>query len=123
MSLLRSTIFLALASGAFAQSSHHYAVILQDAPVAERFITREHLRSEAAVTYRRQVLDRQHQMRAILATKRVAITGTSDTVLNAIFVTATAERAAELRGLPGVQGVVELRHARRFTNKATQLVN
>jgi subtilisin family serine protease len=79
--------------------------------------------STAAITYRRQIQGRQDKLRAILATKKVTITGAADTILNAVFVTATADRGAELQGLPGVVGVVEMRHARRYTNKATQLVN
>src|SRR5204863_3538517 len=114
---------LALASGVFAQSSHHYAVILQDPPVAEQFSTKERVRSTGAVTYRRQLQSRQGQVRALLSNRRVGVIGSTDTVLNAIFVTTTPEQAGELRGMPGVQGIVELRNARRFTNKATQLVN
>jgi uncharacterized protein (TIGR03437 family) len=123
--LLRSTLLLVFASGAPAQSrlARDYALILSDPAVAQRFVTREHLRSDAALAYRRQIQGRQAQLRTLLASRHVAIAGNSDTVLNAIFVTASATRLDELRALPGVQAVVELRHARRFTNKATQLVN
>ena len=116
-------LFLALASGVFAQSSHHYAVILQDPPVAEQFGSKERVRSTGAVTYRRQLQNRQAQVCALLSSRRVGVIGTTDTVLNAVFVTTTPQQARELSGMPGVQGVVELRNARRYTNKATQLVN
>src|SRR5436305_9668965 len=122
-SAFRFVTLLALAVGAFAQVSHPYAVILEDPPVAQRFASKEHVGSAAALAYRRQIQGRQDKLRAVLAARKVTITGAADTILNAIFVTAGADRAAELQGLPGVAGVVELRHARRYTNKATQLVN
>src|SRR5690348_14499474 len=102
--LLLSSLLLALASAAIAES-RHYALILPDAPVAERFITRERLRSGAALSYRREIQNRQQQLRAELAARRVLITGSADTLLNAILVTARADRIAELRGLGGVLAV------------------
>ena len=122
-SLWRFTRCLTLALPALAQVPHHYAIILEEAPVAERFASRAHMGSAPALTYRRQLQEHQQALRAVLAARRVAVTGAADTLLNAVFVTATPERAAELQGLPGVAGIVELRHARRYTNKATTLVN
>src|SRR5262249_30304852 len=115
---LLCSFLLTSASGVFAQSARHYAIILDDPPVAQRFTTRDCLLSDVAVLYRRQVQDHQKQLQAVLAGKRIGVTGNSDTLLNAIFVTASADSAEELRGLPGVKAVVALRHGRRFTNKA-----
>src|SRR5215471_2067933 len=121
--LSKAILFLVLTSGALAQSSHHYAVILQDAPAAERFISRENLRSNTAQLYRRRIQDHQNQLRSALAARRITVTGSSDTVLNAVYVSTSPAGAEDLRSMPGVLGVVEMRRARRFTNKATQLVN
>src|SRR5438067_13151921 len=95
--ILRFASFLALSSGAWAQTTHHYAVFLEDPPVAEQFHSKEHLVSTAALTYRRQIQGKQEKLRAVLATRRVTITGAADTILNAVFVTATTDRAAELQ--------------------------
>jgi minor extracellular serine protease Vpr len=78
-----------------------YALILNDPPIESR---RQTLRSE-------------------LASRHFSITGSTKTLLNAVFVSAPKERLDELKSLPGVKGVVALRWRRLNLNRATQLVN
>ena len=62
-------------------------------------------------------------MRAALASRNIAVTGSVNTLLNAIFVTASSDQVAELKKLPGVIGVVPGRFYYPKLNRATQLVN
>ena len=81
---LACTILL-LAGPMLAQT--RYALILEDPPIEARH---QALRNE-------------------LARRSFTITGSAKVLLNAIFVTAAMERVDELKGLPGVKGVVALR--------------
>lgn len=94
-----------------AAAQNRYALILEDPPLAE------HLTSHAHIDARHQAL------RSELATRSISITGSAKTLLNAIFVSAPRERLDELKALPGVKGVAELRWRHLNLNRATQLIN
>ena len=102
---------------------NQYILLLEDAPVAARFVSREQLQTAAAVSYRSQVEARQRTLRSELASRNITVTGSVSTVLNAIFVAAPAERLDELKALPGVAAVRPMRRGHRDLNKATQLAN
>jgi uncharacterized protein (TIGR03437 family) len=109
---------------AFAQGApRHYILILEDPPVASRFPSREAMATAEAGQYRQQIAAKQATLRQQLAAKHLTVIGSVSTVLNAMFVAATPDRAAELKTLPGVLGVVATRHFRQSLNEATQLVN
>jgi minor extracellular serine protease Vpr len=109
---------------AVAQSpAQHYTLILDDSPVAERFASRAEAQSDAASNYRQQVETKQQALRSELAVRNIQVLGSVSTLLNAIFVVAPEERLGELKGLPGVKGVVAERRYRANLNRATQLVN
>ncbi len=99
----------------------HYTLILEDPPVAERFAGRA--RSPEAVNYQRQIEARHQAVKSDLASRRIQVMGEVKTVLNAIFVVAPKGRLAELKGIPGVRGVVAGREYHLNLNKATQLVD
>ncbi len=103
--------------------SNHYAVILQDAPVADRFQGREAIHTQTARDYEQQVLARQAALKSELQTRKFAIAGSVSRLLNAVFVVTTPDRVAELRSLPGVLAVQQMRFGQRQLNAATQLVN
>lgn len=108
----------------FAQPvSNRYALVLEDPPVSSRFASREQVRSAAALSYRQQIEGRQRSLRSELASRRVTVTGSASTLVNAVFVVAPASRLAELKSLPGVQDVVPLRRYRRSLNRATGLLD
>ena len=99
--------------------SNHYAVILEDPAVLDRFPTREGARSAAAQRYRQQIEARQLALKTELESRNFQVVGSVSTSSNALFVVTTPERVPELQGLPGVNGVVRMRMMQRRLNRAT----
>jgi len=115
---------LAVSLAAVGQSTaQHYVLILDDPPVAERFASGLQVRSGTAANYHQQVVTKQEALRSQLAARNIQVLGAASTLLNAIFVTAPAERLDELKALPGVKGVVAGRRYRANLNRAMQLIN
>ena len=102
---------------------NRYALILQDEPVASRYTTREQMRTAAADGYRQQLASRQSSVHQELQRRGVPIISSVSEVLNAVFVSATPDRIAELEAIPGVIGVRPMRQMHLTLNKATQLMN
>src|ERR1035441_205253 len=128
MSVSRTLMILVAASvtvlpGFGQYARNRYALILQDEPVTSRFATREQLHTAAADGYRRQLAQRQSAVRQELERRGVPIISSVSETLNAIFVSAPAERVAELAAIPGVLGVRPLRQMHLTLNKATQVMN
>ncbi len=101
----------------------HYALVLEDPAVGDRFTTREATRSAAAENYRGQIQIRQANLKRELASRQFAVVGAVDTLSNAIFVVTRADRVDELKSLPGVRGVIEMRPVKPRLNSATSLAN
>ena len=122
---VRKTLILCALTGARllpAQTAPgRYALILDDAPVSERFVSRESMRLAEATTYQRQIAKQQNAIRSELISRRIQTTGSVNTVLNAIFVLAPQDQLAELKGLPGVKGVVAMKRYHMSLNRATQV--
>ena len=119
-----SAIFLSgfwfTASAGFAQfASNRYTLILEDPPVASQFTSKTAMRSARAGDYRQQIEARQQALRAELAARKIQVTGSVSTLLNAVFVVAPADRLAELKNLPGVKAVVPQRRYRLRLNRRT----
>jgi uncharacterized protein (TIGR03437 family) len=139
---------LAIAFGlsAFA-GNQRYALILEDAPAAHQFENRTTLRSAAADSYRAGLRAKHDVLRLAIRNRgangvsrgvsptanpnqptanvdsNIAITGESDTLLNAVFVSAPESARSDLAGLPGVKAVVPLHAYKLELNRATALVN
>ncbi len=108
----------------FAQSAPgRYTLILEDSPAVERFASRAEVQSLAATNYRRNIEAKQLAVRTELASRRIQVTGSVSTLLNAVFVIAPKDRVNELKSLPGVKGVIASRRYRVSLNRATTLVN
>jgi hypothetical protein len=108
----------------FAQfARNRYALVLSDPPAASRYQTRESLSAADARTYRQTLESRQRALRQELQSRKIAVTGSVTTLLNAIFVMAPPDRVDELKALPGVAGVIRMRLGQPLLNAATQLVN
>ena len=120
---LSFTMLLCCAAALAQAASQRFTLILEDPPVSSRFPSSEAMRSNSAVTYRDRIEARQKTLRAALASRNIAVTGSVNTLLNAIFVTASSNQVAELKKLPGVIGVVRGRFYYPNLNRATQLVN
>ena len=117
--LLCSALFPAVAQ----TLPNRYTLILEDPPVAERFKSANAMRAEAALDYRASIQQKQKALRNELAQRKIEVTGSVETVLNAIFVIAPKERVPELKSLPGVKAVIPARRYRKSLNRATQLLN
>ena len=105
------------------RSLRHYALVLDDQAVADRFPTRRATHSPAAENYRALLRSRQESLKRELASRKLAVLGAVDTLSNAVFVAATPDRAAGLKSLPGVKGVIEMRSVKPRMNAATTLAN
>jgi uncharacterized protein (TIGR03437 family) len=115
-----------LASAAFGQTPNRlvdYALVLADPPVARKVESRAALHSAAAQAQLQRIRSAQSGVLAELARRNVKVTGTAQTLLNAVFVTATREEAAQLAGMPGVVRVVHLPRYKPALDKAVGLVN
>jgi uncharacterized protein (TIGR03437 family) len=105
------------------RSVRHYALVLEDPAVADRFTTRESTRSVEAENYRAQVKARQASLQAELQARKFMVVGAVDTLSNAVFVATTPDRVAELESLAGVKGVIAMRSLKPHLNRATSLAN
>ena len=87
-----------------------WTVVLTDRPAAARNIT-------VAIQNRHQDVERAIQSRG------ARVSSSTTNLLNAIFIQATADQAAEFRNLPGVARVVPQRKYKPKMSKALELVN
>src|ERR1035438_1300407 len=120
-----SSLFL-LAFAAFGQTRGHmadYALVLADAPVAQSSQSRLALQSAAAQARLQTIHTAQRSVLAELGRRKVAVRGTSQILVNAIFVTATRDTAAQLLGIPGVVHVVPVPRLKRDLDQALSLEN
>ncbi len=112
-------VLIWLATGTFLVAatppSGRYAVILEDAPAGPR--------PAVTMEYRQRLRAAQVAVRDEIKRRNLRVTGTAQTVLNAVFVQATPESVAELRSLPGVKAVAPLRRFRMHLDKAVGLQN
>jgi minor extracellular serine protease Vpr len=102
---------------------NRYTLLLEDPPVSSRFVSREEMRTQAADAYRKQVETKQAAVLRTLGARGITVTGSVSELLNAIFVSAPADRVPELAAIPGVIAVRPMRRFKMALNKATQLMN
>jgi subtilisin family serine protease len=115
-----------LASAAFGQTAGRaaeYALVLEDAPVARKVESRAALHGAVAQAHLQRIRTAQSGVLAELARRKVRVISAAQTLLNAVFVTATREEAAQLAGIPGVVRVVHLPRYKPALDKAVGLVN
>ena len=120
--LFRTFLFIGFVFSANA-SQERYALILEDAPVSGLYHRNEVGVVRETASYRNKISAKQQVLHAELAQRNITITGSVDTVANAVFVAASSDQVEELKKLPGVKGVVRLRRYKRTLNRATQLMN
>jgi uncharacterized protein (TIGR03437 family) len=115
-----------LASAAFSQTHSRlaeYAIVLSDPPVAAKVASRSELRGAAAQAHLARVVRAQTAVKAELARRKTSVLGATQIILNAVFVKATPETAAQLRAIPGVVGVVYMPPLKPDLNTAVNLIN
>src|ERR1017187_685654 len=100
-----------------------YALLLEDAPVARKTQGQLALQSADAQAQMSRIRTAQNSLLAELSSRKVAVGGTSQVLVNAIFVRTTPETAAQLLHLPGVVHVVRVPPLHRDLNTALGLVN
>ena len=101
----------------------HYALVLEEPPVAAVIESGKDLRKAAAEGQRSRVRAAQHSLRAALAGRGVRVTGAVENLANVVFVQAAPEEAEQLRGLPGVKYLQPMLPLRRKLDAAAGLVN
>ncbi|MGH9672336.1 MAG: hypothetical protein ACRD44_04090, partial [Bryobacteraceae bacterium] len=104
---------------AAAPRPQRYALILADPPAAQAV---KDPRTAAAADHLSRIQAAQATLRSALADRRIAVTGATNTLLNAIYVSAPAGRVEELRNLPGVIRVEPMEPLRRHMVRANDLV-
>src|SRR5215472_11709032 len=123
--IVRRSVFAFVAvSACFAQNApNQYILILQSPPLGATFHSRDALRSSAAATERARIVALQQQVRKDLAARKITVTGSVNTTLNALFVTTPESRVPEMKSIPGVLAVQPQRRYRLHLNEAIQLMN
>lgn len=117
------TLFFGLLLPVAVFGQNRYAIVLAGEPVAARVSSRAELQSAPAASYRGRLETAQRATRNELATRKIAVTGTVNTLLNAVFITTSPDRLTELKSLPGVLDVVPVRRHRALLSRATTLMN
>ena len=106
-----------------AAAANRYAIFLADEPVAKHAASRTEMQGTIGAAWRARIQTSQNAVRAELKTRGFPVTGSADTLLNAIFVVAPPERVAELKAIPGVVDVVKLGKSKMLLTRATQILN
>ncbi|MEO8597864.1 MAG: S8 family serine peptidase [Candidatus Solibacter sp.] len=104
----RVSAFILLAAAAFAQPQGRlpeYALVLEDPPVAQKVPSRAALQSAAAQSHLQKIRRAQSTVLAQLAARKVPVTATSQTLVNAIFVRVSHQDAPALQAIPGVKWI------------------
>jgi minor extracellular serine protease Vpr len=121
----RIFVLILLVTAAFAQTHNRlaeYALVLEDPPVAQKAQSRVALQSAAAQAHLQKIRGAQSRVLAELATRKVRVTSTSQTLVNAIFVRIAPEQAAALHNIPGVKWIQYLPLSKPMLNAAVNLV-
>ena len=105
----------------FAQTrSNRYALLLNDPPFAADESFGKAGPRAASADAQARIAAAQTNLRAVLAERNVTVTGSADTVANAVFVLSDSPEA--LASLPGVRRVVPMRKHKPHMVKALDLV-
>src|SRR6266436_107422 len=117
----RCLLFLIISLPVFAARpiTGRYALLLADTPIGARAFSTQAERA----THQQRIETAQATLKTELTARSITVTGSVETLLNAVFVQATKDREAELRSLPGVTSVVPLKRYRPKLDAAIQLVN
>lgn len=106
----------------YAARPQELVVLLEDPPVSVRFTGQTTERSGfAAEAWRTQIRTKQATVKKRLAELKIPVTGSADTFLNAVFVTASLDQVAAMRGIPGVSTVAVAPRLHRTLDKALDL--
>jgi uncharacterized protein (TIGR03437 family) len=122
----RALLLLAVAVAASAQSRGripNYALVLEDAPLAQKAQSRLALRSSESQAHLQTIRNAQASVVAELQRRKIAVTGTTQVLVNAVMVAARPENVAGLRQIPGVKYVLPAPLAKPALDRAVALMN
>ena len=122
----KSAALILLALTAFGQTPGRlvdYALVLEDPPVARKVQSRLALQGAEAQAHLQKVRTAQSSVLAELARRQVPVRSSTQVLVNAVFVRATRETAAQLKDIPGVVYVQYLPPVKRDLNTALNLEN
>jgi minor extracellular serine protease Vpr len=102
---------------------NRYTVVLSDAPVSSHFNTRDEMQTSAADVIRQQIKAKQASLTTQIESRGMHVTGSVTDLINALFVTATPDHLADLRSLPGVVSVTQMRRFKPTLNRAITNMN
>src|SRR4051794_13665674 len=122
----RSVVLVAVTLAAFGQTRSRladYALVLEDEPVARVAASRASMRGPEGVAQARRIRAAQSGIIDAVRRRGVTVTGSTQTLVNAITVSATRETAAELGKLPGVKYVIRAPKVRPNLDRAAEAAN
>src|SRR5258705_6911053 len=99
-------ILLAIAAGAQPRARMgEYALILEDAPVAQMSHSREALKSPQSLAHQKKIESAQRNVLAELAKRKIAVRHAASLLVNTIYIDAAKVDATALAAIPGVKRV------------------
>ncbi len=107
-----------------AERPAQWIAILEEPPLAVQASSRADVQAQALSAASLKIAQSQQRLRAALERKQgIHVTGSADTLLNAVFFSGPTEAADEVRAMPGVVRVLRQRYYKRHDAKAAQLIN
>src|SRR5260370_40936704 len=100
-----------------------YALVREDPPVARKAQSRMALQGAEAQAQLQKIRRAQSSVLAELARRKVPVRSSTQVLVNAVFVSATPQTAAQLKDIPGVLRVQYLPPVKRDLNTALNLEN
>src|ERR1051325_9853077 len=113
---------LTIAAGQTRPRFQEYALVLKDVAVARKIQSRA-LASAAARTQLAHIQRAQGAVLDELRRRKVTVTGAEQALVNAVLVSTTRERVAELQTIPGVSYVVRVPRIKPDLDRAASLQN
>ncbi len=104
--------------------NNRFAVLLDEPPAAAQSmrLAAPGVRRSASADAAQRVRAVQTKLEETMRRRGVVVRGATQHVLNAVFVSATAEQAREIQSMNGVRKVVRVRPVKRTMNEALQLI-
>src|SRR5437870_7754348 len=94
-----------------------YALILEGPPLAEQVGSVKELHFAAARERLQSIEAAQGRLKRELARRKIAVVGSVQLLLNAVFVRVPVDTVSELRTLPGVKSVEWMRRMKRHLDQ------
>jgi uncharacterized protein (TIGR03437 family) len=114
-------LFAALATPA--TRPEQYVVLLEEPPLAARVVDRKQLGQSAATDRRQALIARQNSLAASFTRSGARVIGSSQVLVNALFIQASPEQADQIAAQPGVRFVERVAPMKRHLMRALDLGN